>query len=237
MKIEVLYPEICTLFGDKGNMKYLSQCLPEAEFISTDLNDKPLFLQEDIDLVYMCSMSEKSQELILSRLMQYKEEIAAMIKDGKTLFLFVGNSLELLGSYIQREDGSKVDGLGCFEFYSVRQAPNRFNNLMKAKFKDITLIGYSSRFSHTYGIPEDISFCKTDIGKGMNPDTNYEGIFTGRLIATYLLGPLLIQNPDFVHFLLNELGHPVEKIPYEAAMREAYEYKLKEFEKPDLELS
>lgn len=237
MKIEILYPEICTLFGDKGNMKYLAQCLPEAEFVSTELNDKPLFLQDEIDLVYMCSMSENSQELILSRLRQYKDEIAPMLKDGKTLFLFVGNSLELLGSYIKREDGSQVEGLGLFDFYSVRQAPNRFNNLMKARFKEMTLIGYSSRFSHTYGIPQDIAFCKTEIGKGMNPDTDYEGIYTGKLIATYLLGPLLIQNPDFVHFLLNELGCPLDKIPYEDAMREAYEYKLKEFAKPELELS
>jgi CobQ-like glutamine amidotransferase family enzyme len=43
MKIEVLYPEICTLYGDKGNTMYLAKCLPNAEFISTGLNEKPLF--------------------------------------------------------------------------------------------------------------------------------------------------------------------------------------------------
>ena len=62
MKIEILYPELCTLYGDKGNMQYLKLCLPDAEFVETTLNAKPLFLTEDIDLVYMCSMSEKSQE-------------------------------------------------------------------------------------------------------------------------------------------------------------------------------
>ena len=61
MKIEILYPELCTLYGDKGNMQYLKLCLPDAEFVETTLNAKPLFLTEDIDLVYMCSMSEKSQ--------------------------------------------------------------------------------------------------------------------------------------------------------------------------------
>ena len=35
MKIEILFPEICNLFGDMGNMKYLKKCLPNAEFIST----------------------------------------------------------------------------------------------------------------------------------------------------------------------------------------------------------
>ena len=104
MKIEILYPEICTLYGDKGNTMYLQKCLPDAEFVTTGLNEKPLFLKENIDMVYMCSMSEKSQELVLDRLMQYKDEIAACMKDGKALFLLVGNSMELLGDYIKREE-------------------------------------------------------------------------------------------------------------------------------------
>ena len=114
MKIEILYPEICTLYGDKGNTMYLQKCLPDAEFVTTGLNEKPLFLKENIDMVYMCSMSEKSQELVLDRLMQYKDEIAACMKDGKALFLLVGNSMELLGDYIKREDGTRVTGLGVF---------------------------------------------------------------------------------------------------------------------------
>ena len=126
MKIEILYPEICTLYGDKGNTMYLQKCLPDAEFVTTGLNEKPLFLRENIDMVYMCSMSEKSQELVLDRLMQYKDEIAACMKDGKALFLLVGNSMELLGDYIKREDGTRVTGLGVVPgMYSVRQAPNQ----------------------------------------------------------------------------------------------------------------
>ena len=104
MKIEILYPELCTLYGDKGNMQYLKLCLPDAEFVETTLNAKPLFLTEDIDLVYMCSMSEKSQEVILSRLLPLKEEIFRAFDAEKTVFFFVGNALELLGKYIKRED-------------------------------------------------------------------------------------------------------------------------------------
>ena len=48
MKIEILYPEICTLYGDKGNTMYLQKCLPDAEFVTTGLNEKPLFLKENI---------------------------------------------------------------------------------------------------------------------------------------------------------------------------------------------
>ena len=205
MKIEILYPELCTLYGDKGNMQYLKLCLPDAEFVETTLNAKPLFLTEDIDLVYMCSMSEKSQEVILSRLLPLKEEIFRAFDAEKTVFFFVGNALELLGKYI--------------------------------KFDDITLLGYTSRFSHTFGIPEQESFCKVEMGTGMNPKSVFEGIRKGKILATYMLGPILVANPDFTHYLLRMLGADMEKIPYEDAMRDAYNQKMKEFEKPDLELS
>ena len=212
MKIEILYPELCTLYGDKGNMQYLKLCLPDAEFVETTLNAKPLFLTEDIDLVYMCSMSEKSQEVILSRLLPLKEEIFRAFDAEKTVFFFVGNALELLGKYIKREDGSKVEALAY-------------------------LNSYSSRFSHTFGIPEQESFCKVEMGTGMNPKSVFEGIRKGKILATYMLGPILVANPDFTHYLLRMLGADMEKIPYEDAMRDAYNQKMKEFEKPDLELS
>ena len=33
--IEALYPEVCNLFGDTGNLRYLKLCLPQATFIET----------------------------------------------------------------------------------------------------------------------------------------------------------------------------------------------------------
>ena len=236
MRIEILYPELCCLYGDKGNTKFLRQCLPEAEFIETGLNTKPAFLSEDIDLCCMYSMSEKSQELILNRLSPFKREIADACKTGKTLFLFLGNALELLGSYIQREDSTKVDGLGVFDTHTVRHAPNRFNTLIKAAFEEMELLGYTSRFADTFGITEDLAMCQVSIGSGSDPKTKLEGIRSGRVVATYLLGPLLVANPDFSKWLLKQLGVEDPVLPYEEALYLAYETKRKEFQRTDLEL-
>lgn len=236
MKIEILYPELCCLYGDKGNTKFLQQCLPEAEFVYTQLNEKPHFLTEDIDLCCMYSMSEQSQERILSRLMPYKEELKAAFAGSKTLFLFTGNALELLGSYIQREDGSKVEALDMFDTYAVRQAPNRFNTLIRADFEGMTLLGYTSRFSHTYGITAELAMAKVSIGTGCEPGSKLEGIRSGRIIATYMLGPVLVANPDFAKWLLTALGIEEPKLPFEADLYKAYEVKKQEFTRPDLEL-
>lgn len=236
MKIEILYPDLCCLYGDKGNTKFLMQCLPEAEFIQTGLNEKPAFLDGDVDLCCMYSMSEQSQEKILDRLMPYKAEITAACAEGKTLFLLLGNAMELFGQYIQRENGSKVDGLGVFNTHTVRHAPNRFNTLIQASFENMTLLGYTSRFADTFGITEDNAFCRVEIGSGSDPMTKLEGIRSGRVIATYLLGPLLVANPDFSKWLLQQLGIENPKLPFEDALYLAYETKRKEFQRTDLEL-
>ena len=236
MKIEILYPELCCLYGDKGNTKFLQQCLPEAEFMYTQLNETPHFLSEDIDLCCMYSMSEQSQEWILSRLMPHADAIKAAMEGGKTLFLLTGNALELLGKYIQREDGSKVEALGMFDTYTVRQAPNRFNTLIQAEFADMTLLGYTSRFSHTYGVSEKLAMAKVTIGSGCEKGGKLEGIRFGRIIATYLLGPLLVANPDFAKWLLGQLGVSEPRLPFEADLYKAYEVKTQVFTRPDLEL-
>ena len=236
MKIEILYPELCCLYGDKGNTKFLQQCLPQAEFVYTQLNETPHFLSEEIDLCCMYSMSEQSQELILNRLLPHKEAISKAMESGRTLFLLTGNALELLGKYIQREDGSKAEALGICDTYSVRQAPKRFNTLIQAEFEGMTLLGYTSRFSHTYGVTEEMAMAKVSIGTGCEPGGKLEGIRTGRIIATYSLGPLLVANPDFSKWLLKELGVSDAKLPFEADLYKAYEVKKQVFTRPDLEL-
>lgn len=236
MKIEILYPQVCCLYGDKGNTMFLRQCLPDAEFVYTTLNDRPLFLSEEVDLCCMYSMSEQSQEQILTRLMQWKEEINQRCHEGKTLFLLLGNAMELFGSYIEKEDGNRIEALGTFDTHAVRQAPNRFNSLIQASFKNMELLGYTSRFSHTYGITEEMSLAKVSIGTGSNPETKLEGIRSGRVIGTYLLGPLLVSNPDFSKWLLGELGVPNPVLPFEDALYQSYHVRQKEFKKPDLKL-
>ena len=59
MKIEILFPEYCNLFGDYGNIMYLKACLPDAEFIETSLNSEPVFATEVPNLIYMGPMTER----------------------------------------------------------------------------------------------------------------------------------------------------------------------------------
>ena len=58
LRIEVLFPELSNLYGELANMKYLKESLSDAEFIETSYTDEPLFLTENVDMVYLGTMTE-----------------------------------------------------------------------------------------------------------------------------------------------------------------------------------
>ena len=86
MKIEILFPEFCNLYGDLANMDYLRRCLPQAEFVETSLQEEPLLAREKVDMVYLGPMTERLQEAVLEKLRPLRARIWELI-DQDTLFL------------------------------------------------------------------------------------------------------------------------------------------------------
>lgn len=229
MKIEILYPEFCNLNGDMGNMKYLKHCLPEAEVIETAIDQEPSFLsQEDIALVYMGTLSERSQEIVIKKLMPYKEAVKQKIEAGQ-LFLFTGNSVEVLGNYIENEDRSKIEALGIFNVYAKRDMLHRHNSFFLGTYEDIEILGFKSQFTMLYGDNSNNYLAEVQMGIGINPETKLEGIHQNNFIATYVIGPLLILNPYFTLKLLKMMGVDKPKLAFEEEVLKAYEVRLKKF--------
>ena len=229
MKIEILYPEFCNLNGDMGNIKYLKKCLPEAELIETSINDKPKFIQQsDISLVYMGTLSERSQEIVITKLKPYTELIKQKIEQNQ-LFLFTGNSVEILGKYIENEDGSRIEALGIFDIFAKRNMMHRHNSFFLGKYKEIEILGFKSQFTMLYGNNEENYFIKTDMGIGINEQTKLEGIHQNNFFATYIIGPILVLNPYFTLELLKLMGVKKPKLAFENEVIEAYKIRLKKF--------
>ena len=57
-----------------------------------------------------------------------------------------------------------------------------------------------------------------------------EGIRSGGVLGTYLLGPLLVLNPDFTRWLLDDLGAADTPLAFEAEVRRAYQARLEQFQ-------
>lgn len=229
MKIEILFPEFCNLYGDMYNMKYLKMCIPEAEFIETALEEEPKFVKEDVNLIYLGPMTENTQEKVIKKLLPYKKRIIELIEKN-VVFLFTGNALEILGKYIENEDESKIEGLGIFDVYAKRDMMHRHNSYLIGKYEDIEIIGFKSQFTMMYGNNLETPFIEVEKGIGINKQSKIEGIKKNNFIGTYLIGPMLILNPLFTQKVLKMLGEEKEIALKEDTMA-AYNERIKELKR------
>lgn len=233
MKIELLYPELSTLYGDIANIKVLSECSDSCEIVETSIGETPRFItSNDINLVYRGTMTEKAQLIMLDELFKYKNDIIDSIEAGQHMLL-TGNSLELFGSKIIDSEGEIIECLDIFHHHATRDLLKRYNSLYVGEFNDMKIVGYKSQFSKSYYDHKYKPLFNTIRGVAFNDETNAEGIRYKNFMSTYLIGPFLILNPDFTIWLANEIGIENPKLPNEEAAREAYKFRLNEYLDPN----
>ena len=239
MKIEVLYPEIANLYGDLENITYLQKSNPEIEVVETHLTDVPLFVSEKPALVYMGTMTERAQLLVIEALKPHLAALQERIADG-TLFLMTGNALEIFGSRIEDVDGTSVECLGLFPTVARRDMMHRYNSLYLGKFEGMEVVGYKSQFTQSYRIPDaaavypDVKAAwETTRGPGLNPDITGEGLRVNNFLATYVIGPILVLNPPLAKWMLRKMGVSEPRLAFEEAAMEAYQIRVKEYSNPD----
>lgn len=228
--IEVLFPEFCNLYGDISNMKYLQKCIPEANFIETSFNEEPTFVKNNVDLIYMGPMTEKMQEKVIEKLLNYKQRIQELIENN-VVFLITGNAIEIFGKYIENEDGSRIEALDIFNIYAKRNMLKRHNSNFVGKYEDTEIVGFKSQFTFSYGENENNYFSEVEKGIGLNPESKLEGIQRNNFIATYIIGPILILNPEFTKKILQKMGVKNSNIVFEDDVKKAYEQRLKELKR------
>ncbi len=211
MMVEFLYPELTNLLGENGSLLLLTQIFGEDQVLSTSFPQKPRFLEEKVNLVYMGNMTEEKQKLILELFLPYKEEIKEKIEEGQ-FFLFTGNALDLLGTTIEHEEGETLEALGLFDFKTKVAKYKRTNAFIHGQTqKGAEVFGFISQFTSYQG---EMPPLVQSQGKGY-------GIHYKNLYATSLLGPLLITSPYFTKELLQEMGMPTT-LPKEESMMAAF---------------
>lgn len=94
MKIEILFSDICNQYGDNGNIVYLKKLIDiakktdeegEHEIYFTELNDDIRFIKEQIDFVYIGSLSETKINVVLEKLYNHRLEILKKIENGQII--------------------------------------------------------------------------------------------------------------------------------------------------------
>lgn len=231
MVVEILFQEVCGLYGDSQNATYLQATLPDATFVYTRLTDTPYFVDNKPDLIYIGCMSESIQRRVIEKLLPLKERIIELVKAG-VVFLATGNAGEIFTNEIHYvTEKTTVNGLGLFDLSVTTDLFKRYNGMVLGEVDDIKIVGFRSQFSFWYGDNSRCYFMKCQRGIGINQNSSLEGMRRNNLICTQLLGPILPLNPLLCEYLLSLCGVQAEAA-HKAAAMDAYNQRLKEFSDP-----
>lgn len=195
-----LYYDILNLYGESGNIKAIKSYLEKQDikvnikFIT--LNDK--IDLTNIDLLYVGCGTSNNQLMILKHINKYKKEIKEFINNNKFV-IATGNSIELFGKTI---DNNKA--LGIFNYNSTK---TDFRIVDEALFKCNLIKSNVIGFQNQGSVIKDIDNNLFEVikGTGSYPKSKYEGYTYNNFYGTYLIGPILVRNPELLTYLMNKL--------------------------------
>lgn len=203
MKIVIghLFYDLLNLYGESGNILALKRKLEneniEVEVKQISINNE-LNLDE-LDYIYIGSGTEQNQLIALDYLKKYKDDIIEAINNQK-LFLVTGNAIELFGKEIVINENTRIEAIGAFDYYTIRTKDRRVCEC-NFNFKETNkkIIG----FMNCQGITKNI---KSPLFVKYKEDSNEilleEGIHEKNFFGTYVIGPLLVRNPEFLEYII-----------------------------------
>lgn len=189
--IAYLYYDLLNLYGDSGNIKAIEYHLKEQgidvniKYLS--INDKKDFSK--YDLIYIGSGTDKNILLALDDLLKYKKEIKSFIDSNKFIFV-TGNAIELFGKYI-RIKSQVHKSLNLFNYYIDYDDRIVKDAYYYCEFIDKNIIGFENHLGHL--VSEEKNLFKN------------EGVYKKNFYGSYIIGPLLIRNPDFCKYFIKKL--------------------------------
>ena len=199
-----LYPELMNLYGEYGNINILKSRLEnqgiKVNLIEKSLDDELKF--DDIDFIYCGSGTERNKKIALEHLKKFKKDFKDYINNNGPC-LFTGNSLELLGKSIKTMNDELI-ALNVFEFNSVELSDRLTADvILKSNKFGREVVGFINKQSRIEN--NDEAIFEIEYESGLTESNSKEGFMKNNLLTTYLIGPLLIRNPELLSFFVERI--------------------------------
>lgn len=211
-----MYHNIMDLYGDKGNMMVLKnrceqrniQCQIETMEIGDDVD------LTSYDLLFLGGGADKEQILLMDDLLKRKQEIAKAMEQGTFVVLICGG-YQLFGQYYIAADGTKINGLKFFDYYT--EASKNLQRCIgdiaiSSKLDDLEtiIVGFENHGGQTRNVDQPLGSVLS--GFGNNMEDHMEGFYNGQVLATYMHGPLFPKNPKVADFVIYKCLHKQDPI-------------------------
>lgn len=220
MKIRVahLYPDYLNIYADRGNIAVLDK---RAAWRSHDLDVTEIDLRDAIDprafdLYYLGGGQDREQMLVASDLAAKAEPLREAATAGAAMLAVCGG-YQLLGRGYRGFHGEDMPGVGLLPLETVAGDRRMIGDvLIETELGPV--VGFENHAGRTYLDPGVEPLGRVVAGFGNDGESGFEGCRVGRVIGTYLHGPLLPRNPRLADWLLAQaLAHRTSGEPPELA--------------------
>ncbi|HVQ58987.1 MAG TPA: glutamine amidotransferase [Solirubrobacterales bacterium] len=209
LRVLSLYPEQMNIYADRGNILFLQR---RCEWRGIGFAHAGAGPGDPVDpgahdLFYVGGGQDRDQRMVAADMVETKREaLASAVGDGAALLAVCGG-YQLLGHSYQLGE-EKLPGLGLADLETVREPGERLIGNVAIEV-DLgtgprTLAGFENHGGRTYLGAEAEPLGRVLKGHGNNGRDGQEGVHRGRMIGTYLHGPLLPKNAWLADHLISD---------------------------------
>ncbi|MCE3554712.1 glutamine amidotransferase [Pseudonocardia sp. RS11V-5] len=204
VRIAVLLPDLLSTYGDRGNDRVLAQRLRwrgfGVETVLVEVGPVPA----ECDL-YVLGGGEDAAQLIATQRLRASTGLHRAADRGAPV-LAVCAGLQILGESFSTADGTPEPGLGLLDIRTTLRARRAVGEIVTRtvlpELEGLALTGFENHAGATHlgqGV-RPLGTVVQGVGNGAGAPT--EGAVSGRILGSYLHGPLLARNPQVADLLL-----------------------------------
>ena len=217
-----LYPDHLNIYADRGNIAVLER---RAAWRGIGVDYRSVGVGQpvppDADLFYVGGGQDREQALVAADLARKGETLRDAVASGAAMLAVCGG-YQLLGRYYRDRGGAELPGIGLLPLATVAGERRMIGDvLLRCELtpgRTAMLAGFENHAGRTYLEEGAQPLGRVVYGFGNNGEDGFEGCHAGRVIGTYLHGPLLPRNPWLADWLLAQAlartaGEPPELAP------------------------
>ena len=203
LRLVWVYPDLLSTYGDRGNLLVLQRRARlrgiEAEQVLVNA-DQPVPRHGDI---YLLGGGEDLPQVLAARRLRSDGGLRSAAERGAVIFA-VCAGYQLLGTEFGGEEGQPVAGLEILDMRSGRGDRRGVGEILADVNPALglpQLTGFENHQGITQRGPGVAPLARVLTGVGNGDGT--EGAWAGRVLGTYLHGPVLVRNPGLADLLIS----------------------------------